>query len=169
MVIANAGIGATGHASTLRWEDVAQVLDVNVRGAIATLLAAVPIMLAAQRGHLVGISSLAGRRGLPQAAAYSASKAALSTFLESMRMDLARANIRVTDVQPGFVATPATDKNKHPMPFKWTAEKAARVVASRLERAPAMIAFPWPLTLLTALSRHLPAWLYDRFAPAPES
>jgi NAD(P)-dependent dehydrogenase (short-subunit alcohol dehydrogenase family) len=113
------------------------------------------------------VTSLAGRRGLPQSGAYSASKAALSTFLESMRMDLAAAGIHVTDVQPGFVATPMTEKNTHPMPFKWTAEKAARVVATRLDRAPAMIAFPWQLALVTSISRLLPAWLYDRLVPSP--
>src|SRR4051794_18447923 len=77
MVIANAGVGILGHASRLRWEDVTRVIDVNLRGAMATLLAAVPIMLAQQRGHLVGVTSLAGRRGLPESGAYGASKAAL--------------------------------------------------------------------------------------------
>jgi NADP-dependent 3-hydroxy acid dehydrogenase YdfG len=82
LVVANAGDGTTGHASTLRWEDVARVIDVNMKGAMATLVAAIPVMLAQQGGHLVGVSSLAGRRGLPQSGAYGASKAALSTFLD---------------------------------------------------------------------------------------
>ena len=93
LVVANAGDGTTGHASTLRWEDVARVVDVNVKGAMATLVAAIPVMLAQQGGHLVGVSSLAGRRGLPQSGAYGASKAALSTFLESLRIDLAASGI----------------------------------------------------------------------------
>jgi NADP-dependent 3-hydroxy acid dehydrogenase YdfG len=162
MVIANAGLGQMRHASTLRWEEIAPVLDVNVRGAIATLIAAVPIMIAQQSGHLVGVSSLAGRRGLPMSGAYAASKAALSVFLETLRLDLSAAGIRVTDVQPGFVSTPMLADAKHPMPFQWTPEKAARVIADRLARAPAMIAFPWPLATLTAIARILPAWLYDR-------
>jgi NAD(P)-dependent dehydrogenase (short-subunit alcohol dehydrogenase family) len=117
--------------------------------------------MAQKSGQLVGISSLAGRRGLPQTATYSATKAALSTFLESLRMDLAPAGIRVTDVQPGFVHTPATADAKNPMPFKWPVEKAARVIARRLERAPAIISFPWPLVWLTAFGRILPHWLYS--------
>jgi NADP-dependent 3-hydroxy acid dehydrogenase YdfG len=160
MVIANAGFGGQMDPATMRWEDVAPMLRTNVDGAIATLLAAVPIFVEQKRGHLVGVSSLAGRRALPQAAIYSATKAALSAFLESMRMDLRAAGVRVTDVQPGFVHTPGTADNTNPKPFLWSVDKAARVVATRLERAPAMISFPWPLALLTAIGRILPHWLY---------
>ena len=112
MVVANAGRGDWRHGSQLRWEDVQAVLDVNVRGAMATLLAAVPAFLARQGGHLVAVTSLAGRRGLPMSAAYSASKAAMTVFLESLRIDLAAAGIRVTDVQPGFVVTPMTEGSR---------------------------------------------------------
>jgi NAD(P)-dependent dehydrogenase (short-subunit alcohol dehydrogenase family) len=162
LVIANAGRGDTQLGTRLMWSDVGPVIDVNVRGAFATLVAAIPVMIAQQRGHLVGVTSLAGVRGLPTSAAYSASKAALSAFLESLRIDLAPAGIRVTDVQPGFVATPATEAATHPMPFLWPAERAARHVARGLERAPAMIAFPWPLVVATRVGRLLPAWIYDR-------
>jgi short-subunit dehydrogenase len=162
MVIANAGRGDTQLATRLTWEEVAPVIDLNVRGAFATLVAAIPVFVAQQRGHLVGISSLAGVRGLPTSAAYCASKAALSTFLESLRIDLAPVGIRVTDVQPGFVVTPAHAHAQHPMPFAWSADKAARHIARRLEHAPAVLAFPWPLALATRFARLLPAWLYDR-------
>jgi NADP-dependent 3-hydroxy acid dehydrogenase YdfG len=166
MVIANAGRGDLCHASRLRWRDVDSVLDVNVRGAMATLVAAIPIFLAHQRGHLVGVTSLAGRRGLPMSAAYSASKAALSVFLESLRIDLARARVRVTDVQPGFVLTSTADDLAHPTPFRWPADRAARHVARRLERAPAIIAFPWQLALAAGLARLIPAPIYDRLIRA---
>jgi NADP-dependent 3-hydroxy acid dehydrogenase YdfG len=156
MVISNAGVGDSTHASRLDVEKVSKMIDVNVRGAIAPLIAAVPIMLGQKRGQLVGVSSLAGRRALPTSSVYSATKAALSTFLEGLRMDLDRSGVRVTDVQPGFVATAMTAKNRFPMPFLWDTEKAARVVADRLERAPRIIAFPLPMDLLTRLSRHLP-------------
>jgi NADP-dependent 3-hydroxy acid dehydrogenase YdfG len=138
------------------------MIRTNVDGAMATLLAAVPIMMAHGSGHLVGISSLAGRRGLPESAAYCASKAAVSVFLESLRIDLAHAGIRVTDVQPGFVATDAIAHGKHPTPFVWPVEKAARVIARRLERAPRIVAFPWPLALLTGLGQWLPGAIYER-------
>jgi NADP-dependent 3-hydroxy acid dehydrogenase YdfG len=162
MVIANAGRGDTKLSTRLTWDDVGPVLDVNVHGAMATLVAAIPVFLAQKHGHLVGVSSLAGIRGLPTSAAYSASKAALSTFLESLRIDLAPAGIRVTDVQPGFVATPINEHAKHPMPLRWPVDRAAGHIARRLESAPAVVAFPWPLVFATRLGRLLPAWLYDR-------
>jgi NADP-dependent 3-hydroxy acid dehydrogenase YdfG len=162
MVIANAGFGAQQHASRMQWSDIASMIRTNVDGAMATLLAAVPIMLARSAGHLVGISSLAGRRALPESAPYCASKAALSVFLESLRIDLAHAGIRVTDVQPGFVATSAATDHWHPTPFIWPAEKAARVIAKRLERSPRIVAFPWPLVILTGLGKRLPGIVYER-------
>jgi len=166
MVVANAGRGDTKLGTRLTWQDVGPVLDVNVSGAMATLVAAIPVCLAQKHGHLVGVSSLAGSRGLPTSAAYSASKAALSTFLESLRIDLAPAGIRVTDVQPGFVATPINEHASHPMPFKWPVERAARHIAGKLEGAPAVVAFPFPLVLATRLARLLPAFLYDRVVRA---
>jgi NADP-dependent 3-hydroxy acid dehydrogenase YdfG len=162
MVIANAGFGDMHHASTVQWSEIAPMIRTNVDGAMATLLAAVPIMMAHGSGHLVGITSLAGRRALPESAAYCASKAALSVFLESLRIDLAGAGVRVTDVQPGFVATAAIAKGKHPTPLLWPVDKAARVIARRLERAPRIVAFPWPLVLLTALGQRIPGAIYER-------
>jgi NADP-dependent 3-hydroxy acid dehydrogenase YdfG len=164
MVVANAGLGHEGHASRLQWPEVSRLIDVNVRGALATLVAATPIMLAQQRGHLVGVTSLAGKRALPQASVYCATKAAVSTFLESLRMDLAPAGIRVTDVQPGFVQTPINPRQNKGMPFLWQADKAARVIADRLERGPAVVSFPWPVVLATSLLRVLPTWAYHSFA-----
>lgn len=156
MIVANAGVGASAHASRLSLEDVVRTIDVNVRGAMATLMGAIPIMLEQKRGHLVGVSSLAGRRALPGSADYSASKAALSVFMEGLRLDLSRAGLDVTDVQPGFVETPMTAKNDFSMPFIWDATKAASYIADRLERAPAMVAFPPPLRFLTRLAQLLP-------------
>jgi NADP-dependent 3-hydroxy acid dehydrogenase YdfG len=162
MVIANAGVGGTRHSTRIKWDEAWRMIDVNVRGAMATLLAAVPVMLHHKQGQLVGVSSLAGRRGLPTSAVYSASKAALSTFLESLRVDLAPAGIRVTDIQPGFVESEMTAKNAFKMPLIWPADKAARHIATRLEKAPAVVAFPWPFALLTGFARLLPTALYDR-------
>jgi NADP-dependent 3-hydroxy acid dehydrogenase YdfG len=164
MVVANAGVGHHGHAARLKWDDVERTIDVNIKGAMATLCAAIPIMLAQQHGHLVGVTSLAGKRALPEASVYSASKAALSTFLEGLRIDLASAGIKVTDVQPGYVATPLNAKGKHPKPLIWDVEKAARVITRRLDHAPAVVSFPWPLVAATSLIRGFPAWLYDTAA-----
>lgn len=169
LVIANAGMGGNRHSSRLDLANVARMIDVNTRGAISTIAAAIPIMLGQKHGQLVGVSSLAGRRALPTSAAYSASKAALSVFLESLRIDLDGTGVYATDVQPGFVDTPMTAKNDFPMPFQWDAPKAARHIADRLEKAPRVIAFPLPLDLLTRFSTLLPypvyAWMTRQMAP----
>ena len=137
MVIANAGVGTSGDARSLGWADVEEVLAVNVAGALATLVEAIPLMLAQERGHLVTVSSLAGRRGLPRAGAYGASKAALSAFAETLRLNLSASGIRVTDVRPGFIDTPATRGAGHPMPMKWPVDRAARAIVRALGRQPA--------------------------------
>lgn len=169
MVISNAGVGGSVHSSRIDVASTVRMIDVNVRGAITPLVAAIPIMLAQQQGQIVGVSSLAGRRALPTAAVYNATKAALSTFLEALRMDLGPAGILVTDIQPGFVETEITAKNEFPMPFIWKADKAARVICDRLERGPRIIAFPLPLDLLTRFTRHWPfalhSWVARSLAP----
>jgi len=155
MVIANAGAGSTTHATKLTVEEVVRVVDVNVRGAFVTLVAALPYLLDRKRGHLVGVSSLAGRRGLPHSGPYSASKAALSTFLETLRLDLAGSGVRVTDVQPGFVDTEMS-RATATRPFLWTAERAAKEIVAELRHAPAVVSFPFPLSAAVTASRLLP-------------
>ena len=171
MVIANAGVGRSAHASRMSLDGLILTMDVNVRGAMATLLGAIPIMLAQKRGHLVGVSSLAGRRALPGSSDYNASKAALICFMEGLAIDLEPMGLRVTDVQPGFVDTPMTQDNRFQMPFLWDAPKAARYIADRLERGPNVVAFPLPLRFLTRLSQLIPFWLHAAVtrAGAPKS
>lgn len=156
MVIANAGLGSSRHATRLGLDEVVEMVDINVRGAFATLVGAIPIMVAKGAGQLVGVSSIAGRRALPGGAPYCATKAALSTFLEGLRIDLGPMGIGVTDVQPGFVDTPMTKKNEFAMPFLWPADRAARTICDRLERSPRIIAFPRPLRVLSRFSQLLP-------------
>jgi NADP-dependent 3-hydroxy acid dehydrogenase YdfG len=160
MVIANAGVGSSAHAARLPLKSVVHTMNINATGAMATLMGAIPIMMGQRAGHIVGVSSLAGRRALPGSSDYSASKAALSTFLEGLRLDLEPAGLRITDVQPGFVDTAMTQKNDFPMPFMWDAPRAARYIADRLERAPGIVAFPPPLAALSRLSTILPFWLH---------
>lgn len=164
LVIANAGYGGNRPAARLKPEHVVGMLETNVIGACTTLTAALPHMVAQGRGHLVGVSSLAGYRGLPTSAAYSASKAAVSVFLESLRVDLRGTGIRVTDVQPGFVKTPLTDKNDFPMPFMVPVEDAAEGIVKALMRGKRTYAFPWPMATLVRLMATLPGWIYEPLA-----
>jgi NAD(P)-dependent dehydrogenase (short-subunit alcohol dehydrogenase family) len=163
MVVANAGIGHFAPASTMTWEDLERVINVNIRGTMATIHAAIGFFVAQKSGHIVATTSLAGQRGLPHHGPYCASKAAISTFLESCRQDLGAHGIRVTDVQPGYVDTAMTQDlpNK---PMMWPAARAARHIVNHLETGPSVIAFPWPLAVSTRLSRSMPEWLFDPVA-----
>jgi short-subunit dehydrogenase len=162
LVVANAGVGRDHWSGKLTWKDCSDIIDVNVRGAVATLTAVVPRMAKRKRGHVAGISSLAAYRGMPRNAAYAASKAFLSTFLESMRVDLRSVDVAVTDVRPGFVQTAMTEKNQFHMPFLVTPEDAAETIFHGLRRREAVVAFPWQLATLVRSSSMLPASVWDR-------
>lgn len=162
LVVANAGVASQRWAGRLRWEEMAPILAVNVVGAAATLTAVLPRMVERKRGHLVGISSLAGYRGLPRSAAYGASKAFLSHFLESLRIDLRGTGVHVTDVRAGFVKTPLTASNDFPMPFLLDVEEAVGAIVQGIEDREAVVAFPAPLVGAVRLGRMLPNALYDR-------
>lgn len=161
LVIANAGGAIPKKATKLRPEHIRSTLTVNVLGACTTLTAAIPFMMERGSGHLVGISSLAGSRGLPTSAAYSASKAALSTFLESLRVDLLGTGIRVTDIRPGFIRTPSSEKNKFKMPFLLEADDAAERILKAIEHNRSVYAFPWQTALAVRTLSAMPNWLYD--------
>lgn len=164
LVVANAGMGIARSATKLREEHVTPVFMLNTVGACATLTAAIPHMLERKKGHLVGISSIAGYRGLPSNAAYSASKAAFSAFLESIRVDLYRTGLQVTDVRPGFIDTPLTQKNKFKMPFLMPADEGGRRILRALEAGRRVYTFPWPMAIGARILTLIPRWLYDRVA-----
>ena len=164
MVVANAGIAGSTPAQTLTWAAIAPMLQINVMGAIATLAAALPAMVARGRGHLVGISSLAGMRGLPKTATYSASKAALSTFLESLAIDLEGSGVLVSDVRPGYVKTDLTANRSYKMPMLMELADAIDTIARGLDAGDRVIAFPKPLASALAATRMLPVAAYRRLA-----
>jgi hypothetical protein len=155
LAIANAGISLgdrfDGDPSRAR-----DIFAVNVQGLLNTLLPCVPLMEAQGAGHLVGIGSVAGFRGLPGKAAYSASKAAVKQLLDGWRPGLRRRGIRVTTICPGFVATELTAKNPYPMPFLMGADKAARLTGQAIARGAATYVFPWQMRLLVPLLKVVP-------------
>ena len=169
IVIANAGVSTgtlTEHA-----QDIAafqQVLDINVLGMVSTFQPFVAAMRAARHGTLAGIASVAGFRGLPGAAAYSASKAATISYLESLRVELHGSGVRVVTVCPGYIRTPMTAVNPYPMPFILEADDAARRMARVIERGTSFAIVPWRMALAGWLLKRLPNWLYDlAFSKAP--
>lgn len=169
IVIASAGV-SVGTLSEFA-EDLAvlrRVLDINVYGMAASFSPFIPALRAAGRGRLVGLASVAGIRGLPGAEAYSASKAAAIAYLESLRLELAPAGIRVVTICPGYIATPMTAVNPYRMPFLLPAAEAARRFARVIERGDSYAVIPWQMGIVAKVLRLLPNWLYDRlFVKAP--
>jgi short-subunit dehydrogenase len=165
LVIANAGISVGTQGEDLRdVEKLRRVLDVNVAGLAATLAAFAPAMRAARGGTLCGIASVAGFRGLPGAGAYSASKAAAISWLESLRAELAGSGVAVVTLCPGYIDTPMTQVNRYRMPFLLSADEAARRFARAIAARRRLAVIPWPMALVSLLLRALPAWAFDRLA-----
>ena len=169
VVIANAGVSVgtlTEFAEDARvFRDV---FDVNVIGMVHTFQPFVASMREAGRGTLVGIASVAGYRGLPGGAAYSASKAAVIAYLESLRVELRASGVKVTTLCPGYIATPMTAKNPYPMPFLLSAERAAEKMIAIIDRGKSFAVIPWQMAVVARCLHVLPNWLYDRlFARAP--
>ena len=163
VLIANAGIATTTHATNLQPDEVAAVLQTNVLGAANSVAAVLPAMLERGSGQLVAISSLSAYRGLPMSAAYCASKAALSSFFESLRIDLIGCGIGVTIVYPGFIRTPLTAGRKR-MPYLMDVEYAARKIITAIEKRKKSYAFPWQMAAVVRAGLVMPASMYDWIA-----
>ena len=162
IVIGNAGVS---RGTLTRYaEDNAvfrEVMDTNVLGLLHTFQPFVEALRAAGRGRLVGIASVAGFRGLPGAAAYSASKAAAISYLESLRVEMRGSGVDVLTLCPGYIKTPMTAKNPYRMPFLLPADEAARLIARAIERGRRFSVLPWQMALLSRVFRCLPRPLYD--------
>jgi short-subunit dehydrogenase len=164
VLIANAGIGGADHAVDLDPEKVANLINVNVLGAVNSVTAVLPEMAARRSGQLVAISSLAAYRGIPKSAAYCSSKAALSCFFETLRIDLRNSGVDVTIIHPGFIKTPLTAGREAHMPFLMELDDAVLKIVSAIERRKKSYAFPWQLASIVRLGMIMPTWMYDRIA-----
>jgi NAD(P)-dependent dehydrogenase (short-subunit alcohol dehydrogenase family) len=161
VLIANAGVAATTDASELDPEDIAKLLSVNVIGAVNSVAAVLPEMIERGSGQLVAISSLAAYRGLPKSAAYCASKAAVSAFFESLRLDLEPKGIAVTIIHPGFIKTPLTAGRKADMPFLMELDDAVEKIVRAIEKQKKSYAFPWQLATIVRAGMVMPIFMYD--------
>ena len=164
VLIANAGIGPTRDASVIDSTEVSNVININVIGAVNSVAAVLPQMLSRGQGHLVAISSLAAYRGLPKSAAYCASKAALSAFFESLRLDLEPKGIAVTIIHPGFIKTPLTAGREAQMPFLMELDDAVQKIVRAIEKRKKSYAFPWQLATIVRAGMIMPIWMYDRIS-----
>jgi short-subunit dehydrogenase len=162
VVIANAGVSR--GTLTEHQEDIAAfqaVFDINVMGMVHTFQPFIAAMKNAKQGQLVGIASVAGIRGLPGAGAYSASKAAVISYLESLRVEMARENIAVTTIAPGYIRTPMTDVNQYKMPFLMDADVAATKFVNAIEHRRRFVVIPWQMGWLARFMRLIPPFLWD--------
>ena len=163
IVIANAGVSRGTLTDFVEDIDVfQQVMDINVLGVVKTFQPFLSAMRQAGTGTLVGISSVAGFRGIPGSEAYSASKAALISYMESLRVELHFTNISVVTICPGFIETPMTEINPYSMPFILPADVAAQRIARAIKARKAFAVVPWQMGLVGSFLKLLPNWLYDR-------
>jgi short-subunit dehydrogenase len=162
LLVANAGVGAPTLIDPMNVGDVEKMLRVNVLGVVYAIDAVLPEMLHRGCGHLAAVSSLAAYKGLPGESAYCASKAAVNTFLEGLRIQLRDRGITVTTVCPGFVLTPMTEINDFDMPWLLQPDEAARRIVGALRRKKAVYNFPWQMTLLMKVTAWLPDWVMAR-------
>lgn len=156
IVIANAGVGGGGRVGTGKFDEDARIIQTNILGAMATIDTAMEIFQERSAGHIVAISSVAGLRGLPGAAAYSASKAALATYMEALEAETMGSHVSVTTLFPGYIDTPINNMMKS-RPFLITVEKGAKIMADLIERKVTRSTVPvYPWNVIGRLLKVLP-------------
>lgn len=158
LLIANAGVLDGRRADgTLEDADAARrVIEINLLGAVDTLHVVLPGMRRRRRGHIVLVSSLAALSPLPDAPAYSASKAGLHSYGRALRTSVADENVHVSVVCPGYVTSAMTDTHIGNHPFKISAEAAARLIGAGIDRNKSVIGFPRQLYVLSLIAPLFP-------------
>ena len=171
LAVLNAGTHRPVSASTLAPADFRALVELNLMGTVNCLCAVLPGMIERQRGRIAIVASLSGYRGLPSAAAYGMTKAGLINLAEALKPELDRLGVTIQVINPGFVKTPLTDRNRFPMPFLISPEAAAEHIYRGLKSKRFDIAFPWQMATLLKILRILPDALAFRITSrlAPDS
>lgn len=165
IVVANAGLGNSGLIGEGNMERSRRIVETNLIGAIATIDAGVALFRRQGGGQIVGISSVAGVRGLPGSGSYGASKAGVSVYLEALRAESHSEPITVTTLAPGYIDTPMNEDMKS-RPFLVDVQRGAREMADLIERGVSYATVPRnPWTLIAPLLRVVPTALIARSAP----
>ena len=167
ILIANAGVSTLVRAARFNAERAASLYAVNVFGALNAIEAVLGGMLQRRRGQIVGISSLAAFRSLPESHAYCATKSALSAHLEGLRLELLPRGVVVTTICPGFIKSEITSKNRFKMPFLMETNVGAARILNAVAAEKAVYAFPRRLYWLIRASRFIPSALVARLAAPP--
>lgn len=164
IAVLNSGVGANSSALDYNSDAAEKVFNTNVLGVIYFIEQLIPDFISEKRGAIVGLSSLGDGKGFPKSGFYSASKAALTILLESLRIELKKFNVKVVTVKPGFIKTPMTDKNKFKMPFLMNVEKASLIIINGLKKDKRIIEFPWQTTIGAKILRMIPTKWFEAFA-----
>ena len=159
-IIFNAGTHIANDPKSFSVVPFRTLMEVNYMGAVNGLAAVLPVLIDRKRGHVAVVSSVAGYRGLPNASAYGATKAALINLCESLKLQLDELGVSISVINPGFVRTPLTDKNEFPMPFLMEPEDAATAIYRGMARRSFEIAFPTPFVAILKTLQMLPYGLY---------
>lgn len=163
VVVACAGISVGMDTAERADLDVLRdVLALNNVGLAATFHPFLAAMRARGHGTLVGVASVAAIRGLPGHGAYSASKAGVVAYCESLRGECRGSGVRVVTLLPGYVATPLTAKNPYSMPFLMAPEAFAERAFRAIQAGDSYRVIPWQMGVVAKLLRLLPNALYDR-------
>lgn len=162
IVIASAGVSIgtlTQYAEDI--DSFKTVMDINVIGLVNTFQPFIEAMIKQQHGQLVGFASVAGIRGLPGASAYSASKAAAISYLESLRVEMHPHGIAVTTIAPGYIRTPMTAINPYRMPFLMEVDEAATRFARAIAAKKRFTVIPWQMAIVARCMLFIPPFLWD--------
>lgn len=160
LVVLNAGDYVPMPLDEFDLDLIYKLNQVNYLGVMNGLASVLPAMQARQSGQILLMSSVAGYRGLPDAAPYGATKAALINFAEALHMPLKEQGVLLRVVNPGFVTTQLTAQNSFKMPAEITPTEAADRIIAALDTTHFEITFPKRFTYVLKLLRALPYRLY---------
>jgi short-subunit dehydrogenase len=158
LMVANAGVGVPTTLEPVNIEVVEETIRVNVLGVIYSIDAVLPSMLGRRTGQIAAISSLSAYKGMPGESAYCASKAAVNSYLEGLRVQVRGRGITVSTICPGFIRTPMTSTMTF-MPFALTADQAAERIVRALRRKVKVYNFPRRTAALMKIAQWTPDWL----------
>jgi len=160
----NSGVAYRSSVLDYNSRDAEITFNTNVLGAIYCIEQVLNDFMIEKRGVIIGVSSLGDGKGFPKSGFYSASKAAFTILLESMRIELKKYNVKVVTVKPGFVKTAMTDKNEFEMPFLMSVEKASKIIIDGLKKDKRIIEFPIGTTIGAKILRMMPTRWFEYLA-----
>lgn len=164
IAILNSGVAFRSSVLQYKSEEAEKTFNTNVLGAVYCIEQLLPDFISEKHGVIVGISSLGDGKGFPKSGFYSASKAALTILLESLRIELKKFNVKVVTVKPGFVKTAMTDKNEFEMPFLISLDEGSKMIIDGLKKDKRIIEFPWQTTIGAKILRMIPTKWFEAFA-----